>query len=405
MTLLPFLAEAAWLDAPRLRRIGLVLAILGLAAIGADTWLHTRAGLADLDGNQLGRDFLNYWSGAHLAAEGRANRVFDLWAFWHYEQAHAVPGGQFRWYSYPPAMLLLTLPLAALGYVAALIAWSLAGPLLNAALLRHDLGWRDAVLAMLATPAALLNLVSGQNGQFTAALFAGGLMLLDRRPAAAGALLGLLCCKPQLALLVPVALTASGRWRAFLAAGGSALAVCALSYALFGAESWHGFLRNMPLNFQTLENGVGLWPRMPTPYAAVRLLGGGNSAAWAAQAISALAAVTVTALAWRASAPRAVQNALLVLATFCVSPYAWDYDMVVVTFAVAWLIREGRSHGFLPGEKIVLAALAAMPLALIGLAGGLHIQLAPLLVWATVLMAARRAMPYPAGSVSVTQPA
>ena len=40
----------------------------------------------------------------------------------------------------------------------------------------------------------------GQNGFYTAALFASGLTLVERRPIAAGILLGLLCCKPQLGL-------------------------------------------------------------------------------------------------------------------------------------------------------------------------------------------------------------
>ena len=43
-------------------------------------------------------------------------------------------------------------------------------------------------------------------------------LLIDTRPRLAGLLLGLLCYKPHLALLAPVALVAGGHWRTFAAA-------------------------------------------------------------------------------------------------------------------------------------------------------------------------------------------
>ena len=52
----------------------------------------------------------------------------------------------------------------------------------------------------------------------------GGLLLLDRRPVLAGILFGALCYKPHFGMLIPVALAASGRWRAFGAAAASAAA-------------------------------------------------------------------------------------------------------------------------------------------------------------------------------------
>jgi hypothetical protein len=59
-----------------------------------------------------------------------------------------------------------------------------------------------------------MNAVGGQNSTWTAALFGGGLSLLERRPLLAGRLLGLLIYKPQLGLLIQVALLAGRHWRA-----------------------------------------------------------------------------------------------------------------------------------------------------------------------------------------------
>ncbi|WP_029586365.1 glycosyltransferase 87 family protein [Bradyrhizobium sp. URHD0069] len=61
--------------------------------------------------------------------------------------------------------------------------------------------------------AVFINAVGGQNSTWTAALFGGGLSPLERRPLLAGGLLGLLIYKPQLGLLIPVAL-AGRHWRA-----------------------------------------------------------------------------------------------------------------------------------------------------------------------------------------------
>ena len=58
--------------------------------------------------------------------------------------------------------------------------------------------------------------------------------LLGRRPVIAGLLLGALVVKPHLALLVPFWLAAGGQWRAFLAAGASALCLLAISWLAFG---------------------------------------------------------------------------------------------------------------------------------------------------------------------------
>ena len=54
--------------------------------------------------------------------------------------------------------------------------------------------------------AVFIKAVGGQNSTWTAALFGGGLSLLERRPLLASGLLGLLIYKPQLRLLIPIGL-------------------------------------------------------------------------------------------------------------------------------------------------------------------------------------------------------
>ena len=384
--------QADWLSAERVRRIGRIFAAAALLLLAGDAWMHTRAGVTDRQGIQLGRDFINYWAGAQLAAHGHAGQVYDLQGFVTFERAHTAANASLKWYSYPPVALLLSLPLALTGFVSGLILWLLAGYALDAALLARSLDRRWAMLAAFATPAALMNALSGQNGAFSAALFAGAVLSLQRRPWLAGALLGLLAFKPHLAVLVPLALAMGRHGRAFAAAALSALGACLASALLFGADVWTAFLHNAPFNVTVLETGTGFWPRMPTAFATVMELGAGLRAAYGAQILSGICAAAITALVWRSQAPVRVKGAVLVLATFLVTPYAWDYDLVAVTFAVTWLVAEARDTGFLPYEKFALALAIGLPLLTMPFLALTGVQPGFLFLWPALIVAARRAM-------------
>src|SRR5258707_10279692 len=106
------------------------------------------------------------------------------------------------------------MPLGLMAYVPALLAWLAAGWYAFYRALRLAMPGQGTLLLALAAPAVFINAVGGQNGTWTAALFGGGLGLLERRPLLAGGLLGLLIYKPQLGLLIPVALLAGRHWRA-----------------------------------------------------------------------------------------------------------------------------------------------------------------------------------------------
>lgn len=392
MTATRLIAQADWLTPARVRRFAVMFAAAAILLVTADSWMHTRAGLTDVSGVQLGRDFVNYWSGAHLAADGHGARVYDLQSFVAYQRVHTTPQAQFKWYSYPPPALLLTLPLALTGFVAGLVLWLAAGGLIVAALLKRDLGWGWALAAAFATPASLMNILSGQNGFYSAALLAGGILALGRRPWLAGMLFGALCFKPHLALMVPVALIAGGYWRTLLAAALSALALLGASYLAFGPEAWSGFLANAPLNVAVLEKGLGFWERMPTAFAAVRLAGGGIALAYGAQIASALAAAVATIAVWRSGAAPRIKGAALVFASILATPYAWDYDLIAASFAVAWLVTEARTHGFAPYEKFVLGLVIGLPLLVMPVQVLAPLQTGALMLWAALIVTAHKAL-------------
>jgi hypothetical protein len=142
---------------------------------------------------------------------------------------------------------------------------------------------------------------------------------------------------------------------------------------------------------EILEHAAGVWPRMPTIFAAVRYMGGGVPVAYGMHILGALAALVILIQVWRSPAPLPVKGAALILATFLVTPYAWDYDLVAVVFAVAWLVREGVTSGFRPFEKNALALALAQPLLVMPFMTLLHIQPGFALLWPALIVTWRRA--------------
>src|SRR5690606_33121265 len=170
--------------------------------------------------------------------------------------------------------------------------------------------------------------IGGQNAYWTAALLGGGLVLLERRPAIAGILFGLLIYKPHLGLLIPVFLIAGRQWRAFFAASATVAALVAASVFAFGPEIWTDHLASVSkLRQWILEDGKDVFHRMLSVFVAARRLGLDVPTAYAIQAAVAVAAAAMVAVAWYRDAPAPIRYALAVLGTFLATPYLQDYDL------------------------------------------------------------------------------
>ncbi|HML08872.1 MAG TPA: glycosyltransferase family 87 protein [Xanthobacteraceae bacterium] len=373
-----FRRYAAVLASGRVDVIARCFVAIALLVYAVDLMRQTSDGLTDGAGRPFGDDFVNYWSGAFLAWHHRAAEIYNAAAFHAFEQS--VVGehlGGFH-YSYPPTLLVLTAPLALIPYVPALGLWISIGWLAFYRALRLAMPEGRTLLLALAAPAVFVNTVGGQNGTWTAALFGGGLGLLDRRPLLAGGLLGLLIYKPHLGILLPLALLAGRRWRAFAAAAATAGGLVAVSAIWLGPEILADYLRQIAwLRHVILEDGTGVWHRMLSVFVAARRLGADVPTAYVAQAlVGALAGLAVAAV-WLRDGPFGARNAALVLGTCLATPYLQDYDLVFGALVVAWLGQDARGGSardyplFFASASILLIPLFAATLAnLTGLALG-----------------------------------
>jgi hypothetical protein len=311
-------------------------------------------------------DFLVFWAAAHAWLEGKLALIYDIDAFTRYQSAlypDRFPQGiDFRPFLYPPIWLLMLLPLASVA-VAKAYALFMAGTTALASALagRRDLwGW----LAVLTSPAAVWTVLAGQNTFLSVAVFYGGLYLLDRSPAAAGVLLGLLAYKPQIWVLVPVALLAGRHWRTFawMAATVVALGLCSL--AVFGFPFWLAFVdaaREAASPRVVDAMFVRVFMHMTTLLAAARIVGLPPLPGGLVQVAGSLLAVVAVWFAFGRKGQSDARIAVLATATFLVSPYTLNYDLLLLMPAAVTMFRQGAVDGFRPMERLVLLLLWLMP--------------------------------------------
>lgn len=340
----------------------LLVATLAAYAIGAAVvvQLYTPAQWPlDMVNHAVGRDFVNVWAAGRLVLEGQVAVLFDPDAYLAALGRLVHPALAPHVWSYPPTTLLIAAPFGLLPYGWALALWTLAGLAAFVAVSRIGLDARPARIVtalLLVAPATFNNIICGQNGFLTAALLAGGFLLLDTRPMAAGLLLGLLSYKPHLGLVVVPALIALGAWRTVAAAALTALALAAASVLAFGLEPWRLFF-GLTLHNQAamLETFHGFFTRMlVSPYSGLRHLGWSHASAMLTQAgLSALTIAAVVLLVRRARNREDVL-AIVAAAAFVVSPYTLTYDLPVLALVIAryaerrphWTRREAYLLGF-----------------------------------------------------------
>lgn len=339
-------------------------------------------------------DSFALWSWGRFLAGHPAAAIYDPATLRAAQLALGMDPGASYPFVYPPpylAVLWLLGRLSGPAACAAVIAVSL--PLYLWATFGR--GWRlGAALAVLAAPTTATMVVSGQGGFLTAALLAGGLRLAATNQIAAGVLLGLATYKPQLGLLVPVGLVAASLWRTAAAAVATVLLLVVATSLVFGAEIWPAWLAALPgFSRQFAAESGAILHLMPTVFAALLQLGIAPPLAQAVQwATTAALAAGVWLLYRRSGGGRLAAAALLVAAPLA-TPYAFVFDLPIVTTAIVWLVAECRRRGDVFGTEEVLVMVMAM-LGPVTLAAGVsRIPLAALsllLLFALILRRARR---------------
>ncbi len=368
---------------------------LALCAIVLTRFYWPAAHGLDVTGHQIGRDFINNWAGPRLAFGGRLATLFDLHGY-----VDAISGlfGQrlpFHNWGYPPFTLILFEPFSALPYFWALAAWTVVFFALFAWAATAFVKPEHRVymlVALLCAPACIVNAVGGQNGFATAALFLGGILLMERRPILAGVLLGLLTAKPQLGLVLPLVLIGLRAWRTILAACVTTAVLVAVSVLVFGIEPWRQYLTaTSAFQLSLLKDFHGFYPyMMASVLAQARTFGLSFGAAAVLQAAVSVPVALVAA--WAATQTADVRQRAFVLASAAplVTPYAFNSDLTALTVVLTWrMIESPPPAGSAKGILFRLAWLSPIVLMSLNMAG---LGLAPLVLIAVFAVAVSEAV-------------
>jgi hypothetical protein len=319
-------------------------------ALAAFTYFYTLKGGAPIprDSTMLnvGRDYLNFWMYGSAALTPDPSRFYDH-ILYNQELGRLFGLGDLgeNW-SYPPSIMLLAVPFSLIAYMPSLLLWTALSLAVFAVTMDRFIADRRIVTALLFSPAAAFCLMSGQSSFVTAAMLVGIFAFLDRRPLLAGIFVGFLTLKPQLGILFPVMLVASGRWRVFGAAAVTAIAIAAATALAFGPQVWVDFVKvGLPTQNLVLSDPVmHVAPFMPTIFMNMRQTGADYAAAMGAQLCFSAAAVATVfwAYRFRKTADPHMLASLFLACTVAASPYMLAYDVLPLTVAAVMLVAAGR---------------------------------------------------------------
>ncbi len=363
------LAVALGLD---MFRLGLLAQVLRLMME-----LHHGLGFADPECTTGYCDYSMFWLADYFVRHGNAGLLYDH-ARYASAAASVLPYKSGWWpFVYPPTLLPLAAAISLAPLAAGYYGFCLALTGLSVWLLRRaSVPWW-CIIAGLIAPATMWNLYLGQLGLLCGALLVAG---LSRE---SGFALGLLCIKPQYALLVPVAVLAARLGRVVAAGIVTVAMVLSLSLLCGGLRVWAAYLGPGRAAMAALLNypfGASYQKLGSSVFWMARSLDASIAQAWAAQgAVSALAAVAVWRW-WREPVaepwPRITATVFL---TLLASPYGFTDDLAIYAVLLPTLARRDapwrnavlawlwvapafvplfvKKFGFLPTPLLVLAAL------------------------------------------------
>jgi Glycosyltransferase family 87 len=314
------------------------------AYVSTTSWVHP----IPRDGTTMviGRDFLNFWMYGRSAVTPNPSIFYDP-GIYNQELGKLLgPGYLGQHWSYPPSIMLLAAPFGQLSYLTALLAWTVLSAVIFLWAARRRLTDPRLLLALLFSPAAVLAVISGQNSLITVAMMMIAFGCMDRRPVGAGILIGLLTVKPQIGILFPVMLAASGRWRVFMVAAATAAAIAGLTAAVFGPQVWLDFVTvSLPVQNYVLSDPRKIaTPFYPTIFMNLRGIDASYAVAMAVQVCVSVAAAGAVAWAYRyrKNADPQLLMALFFACMICVTPYLLSYDTLAMTFAALMLLATGK---------------------------------------------------------------
>jgi hypothetical protein len=309
-------------------------------------------------------DFFGLWSYAEFLLLRPALEIYDNEILLAFQMDLGACPKCLLPFAYPPFFLFYIAPLGFLSYYYAYLFWAFGTLLLYFALsFDKQQGQYSAFLTIFA-PATIIGFATGQTGLLASALIIGGFCLVTTRPILSGTLFGLASFKPQLGILIPIALISAQLWRAAAAACVTVLVLVLASGVAFGWSSWPRWFAKLISHADWV---MGVKDRYnPTIISSLTSMGVDLTTARSVQACVAVFVGVITWICFRHGVT-ILATALLLVGTFLATPYAIVYDMPLLTSAVLLVLRdrEQKNHALTIPELIVLTMSLVLPIIMV----------------------------------------
>jgi hypothetical protein len=349
------------IDRERVRNYSLIFLVLGSVALLVNVLCGDFP--LTLAGGAVLPDYLAHWTGGRMILDGQLVSLYDPAAQARL-QHELVPGSVgVSWFVSPPVAVWLYVPLAWLPYGVSAVAWTaLSAGLLAASLVLSQppsvgLRRRDyrIVVVVFAASAPVLELLGGGQDSAVALvmLMLGIRLLAGGQNVLAGCVLALGVLKPQLFVLVPVALIVQQRYRAAVACASAALVLCGLTVVALGVSPWQSWWAALtsPLYQESVQ--VGQTWKMQSVSSLLTALGAPTTVSYLVLALGVAALVLRTR---RIRHDSAQVWALTVLTTVVFSPHVMLYDLVLLLPAMTWVAYRLNVRAV----RLLSVALAAL---------------------------------------------
>jgi hypothetical protein len=278
-------------------------------------------------------DFHTYMAAAIVGLQQGWSHIYDQ-ALVAVEQKHLVPNQDAQPFLSPPTVAWLVAPLAAFPFWVAYGVWM--G--FNVVVFAAALAWSGvstgtsrwiAVIAAL-SPWWVLHAVN--LGQVVPLVAAGVVvawrLLREKKEIAAGLALSLIFLKPNTAILLPFALLAAGRVRAFAAWLGAGLVLTVVAALTIGGDGMSAYVSQL------------LGP-LPSGADALTLKGATGSTGVVATVLRVLIAGMVLITAFKLRRSPGLVVPVGVVGSLLISPYLHASDLCLLA-AAAWILWEER---------------------------------------------------------------
>lgn len=293
---------------------------------------------------------------------GKLTNELQLYAAYHYTsmfEAQLQHSGtqSFMPWSYPPQFAFVVWILATLPQWLAYAVF--IGTTLTAfIIIMHRIAGQHAGAALVSLfPACVIAIKCGQNGFLTASLLGWYCILFLRGSPWAGIPLGCMIIKPHLAIGAILIAILYKRWATVLLASTIVIASSLISTIIFGTEIWPHFLNGISESREFLKAGIYPLFRMVSIYSLFRSSDFSYLTSIILQITSGALAIAAIIYLIKIKTAAKYTLAASISLPFFLSPYVYDYDLVILSIAHALLISDLR---LAPDRRTALLTLGSL---------------------------------------------